>query len=167
MLDYLLLIIFPGAMAFAAAMDLITMTIPNRVSIVLVAAFFVLAPLAGLGLQDMSLHIAAGCVTLVVGFVFFSRGWMGGGDAKLCAAAALWLGFEHLITFALVSALLGGALTLALLFLRKFPLPLSLVGQTWIVRLHNVQEGIPYGIALGAAGLIVYPSTAWMPPLIH
>ena len=167
MLDYLLMIVFPGAMAFAAAMDLFTMTIPNRISIVLVAAFFVLAPLAGLSLYDMSLHIAAGCVALAVGFLFFSRGWMGGGDAKLCAAAALWFGFEHLVEFALVSALLGGAMTLALLFVRKIPLPMGLLGQSWIVRLHNDEEGIPYGIALGTAGLIVYPWTPWMQSLLH
>lgn len=166
-LDYLLLIVFPGAMAFAATMDLITMTIPNRISIILVAAFFVLAPLAGLGLYDMSLHVAAGCVALAAGFLFFSRGWMGGGDAKLCAAAALWLGFEHLADFVLVSALLGGALTLALLFVRKFPLPAILVRQDWIARLHSLEQGIPYGIALGTAGLIVYPWTPWMQPLLH
>ena len=165
--EYLLMIVFPGAMAFAAAMDLITMTIPNKVSIVLVAAFFLLAPLAGLGLYDIALHVSAGIVTLAATFLFFTRGWIGGGDAKLFAAAALWLGFEHLADFAIVSALLGGALTLGLLFVRKIPLPMALFGQSWIVRLHSIEEGIPYGIALGTAGLIVYPWTPWMQSLLH
>ncbi len=154
-------------MALAATMDLMTLTIPNRISVVLVVAFLVLAPLAGLNLNDMSMHISAGCVTLVVAFVFFSRGWIGGGDAKLCAAAALWLGFEHLANFAVVTAFLGGALTLAFLFLRRLQLPAGLIGHRWIERLHNAEQGIPYGIALGAAGLIVYPSTQWVQPFLH
>ncbi|NBU27766.1 MAG: peptidase, partial [Caulobacteraceae bacterium] len=37
------LLVFPAAVIFAAAMDLVSMTIPNRISIVLVAAFFILA----------------------------------------------------------------------------------------------------------------------------
>jgi prepilin peptidase CpaA len=38
-------------------------------------------------------------------------------------------------------------------------------GQGWLVRLHNPKEGVPYGIALAAAGLLVYPQTPFMAAL--
>ena len=49
-------------------------------------------------LAEIGMHVAAALAVLVVTFVFFSRGWIGGGDAKLAAATALWLGFDQLPT---------------------------------------------------------------------
>ena len=77
------LTLFPGVMAFAAASDLLTMTIANRVSIVLIAGFVVLAALSGATSTVLASHIAAGIVVLAAAFVCFARGWVGGGDAKL------------------------------------------------------------------------------------
>jgi prepilin peptidase CpaA len=37
-----------------------------------------------------------------------------------------------------------------------------LVGQDWAERLHQSDAGVPYGIALAAAALLIYPDTAWM-----
>ncbi|MGI9382037.1 MAG: A24 family peptidase [Methyloligellaceae bacterium] len=161
-LDAALLLLFPAAMAMAGAMDLFTMTIPNRISLALVAGFFVLAPFAGLGVAEMATHFATGLAMLVVGIFFFSRGWIGGGDAKLFAAAALWIGYEQLLLYAVAATLLGGGLTLAFLFLRMLPVPAVLTRQDWLMRLHDSKQGIPYGIALAAAGLLVYPQTVWM-----
>jgi prepilin peptidase CpaA len=104
----------------------------------------------------------ASAIVLVFAFGFFSRGWIGGGDAKLAAATALWVGFSHLMDYLLVAAVLGGALTLLILQVRKWPLPHFLARQPWIVRLHAVETGIPYGIALAVAGLIIYPETVFM-----
>ena len=157
-----LLLVFPAAMAIAGAMDLFTMTIPNRISLALVAGFFVLAPFAGFGLAEIATHAATGFVMLVLGIFMFWRGWIGGGDAKLFAAAALWIGYEQLLIYALAAALLGGGLTLAIVFLRMMPLPAALANQGWLARLHDSKQGIPYGIALAAAGLLVYPQTVWM-----
>ena len=165
-LEFALIAIFPAAMAFAAAMDFFTMTIPNKISLFLLAAFLVLAPLMGLSITDMSYHFAAGFAMLVVGIIMFSRGWIGGGDAKIFAAASLWFGFEYLMEYALIASIAGGLLTLALLFVRKIPLPAFLARQEWVGRLHDPQGGIPYGVALGIAALIIYPSTMWMAPLI-
>jgi prepilin peptidase CpaA len=33
------------------------------------------------------------------------------------------------------------------------------------MRLHRVDAGVPYGIALAAAAIMVYPHTIWMKPL--
>lgn len=106
--------------------------------------------------------LAAGLVVLLISFAMFVRGWIGGGDAKLLAAEALWLGLDHLLPFLFWTALLGGGLSIILLAYRSILPPVWLLGQTWAMRLHDRREGIPYGIAIAGAGLIVYPSTGWM-----
>jgi prepilin peptidase CpaA len=162
LVDAVRLLLFPAMMAFAASTDLFTMTISNRVSIILAAGFVLLAALQGMPLVDIGSHFAAGFLVLAVGFVFFSRGWIGGGDAKLAAATALWLGWGHLYEYLLYASLLGGALTLLILEFRKRSLPPMLASRAWVVRLHEPAGGVPYGIALATAALLVYPSTVWM-----
>jgi prepilin peptidase CpaA len=160
--DVLLLTVFPAAMAFAAATDLFTMTVPNRIAVGLFAGFLLLAPMIGMGWTDVGIHVAVAAAALLIGFGMFALGWIGGGDAKLFAATCLWLGPEMLLTYGVITALIGGALTLVLLFLRGMPLPATLNSQGWIVRLHDAKEGVPYGIALAVAGLLVYPDTTFM-----
>jgi prepilin peptidase CpaA len=162
MLEILVLGLFPAAMAFAAASDLVSMTISNRVSIALIIGFFLLAWMTGMDWADVGRHLLAGLAVLVVAFAFFARGWIGGGDAKLAAATALWLGFSHLMEYLLIASIAGGILTLLLLQLRTLPMPQLLARQKWIARLHDFETGIPYGIALAIAGLMVYPETAYM-----
>ena len=156
------LTLFPAMMAFAASSDLFTMTISNRVTLMLVGGFFALAAITGVDAAEMISHLSAGCVVLVAGFGLFARGIIGGGDAKLAAAAALWLGFDHLLPYLLLASLLGGALSIGLIWFRMAPLPEWLARQTWVERLHSKDGGVPYGIALAAAALAVYPDTAWM-----
>ncbi len=146
-------------MAFAGAMDLFTMTIPNRISIILVIAFGVAAAMMGIGWPALASHIGAGLMMLVIGIGMFSLGWLGGGDAKLLAATALWIGFEHLLAYVLLAGIAGGLLALVIIMFRKIMPPLWLTRQAWAMRLHNAKTGIPYGIALAAAGLHVFPST--------
>ncbi|WP_024507657.1 prepilin peptidase [Bradyrhizobium sp. ARR65] len=162
MLDLARLSAFPALMAFAAASDLFTMTISNRVSLALVACFLVLAPLTGMGINDILLHFGAGALVLVFAFACFARGWVGGGDAKLAAATALWFGFAHLLNYLLYASVFGGVLTIALLQLRQWPLPYPLTTQTWLLRLHAKESGIPYGIALAIGALMIYPDTDWV-----
>jgi prepilin peptidase CpaA len=161
------LLLFPALMAFAASSDLLTMTISNRISLLLISGFFVVAPLTGMdGYQFLS-HLGAGFLVLLVTFAFFSRGWIGGGDAKLAAATALWLGWTHLFDYVLYASLLGGVLTLGLLEFRKLSMPSGLIGKEWAERLHKPGGGVPYGIALAIAALVVYPSTIWMQGIGH
>lgn len=159
MLQLVMLIVFPSLMMFAALSDLFTMTISNRVSIALVLVFLPFAFFAGLSPTEIGLHVACGCVVLVVTFWMFAMGWVGGGDAKLAAATALWIGWGHIADYGLDSAALGGALTLLILYARKMPLPTWAVDVTWIARLHDRKTGVPYGIALAIAGLLIYPET--------
>ncbi len=163
LIDAFRLFLFPALMAFAASSDLLTMTISNRLSLILAGGFFLLTIMTGMSLTEIGMHLGAAALVLVFAFIFFARGWVGGGDAKLAAATALWFGFGHLLDYLLYASLLGGALTLLLLQFRRWPLPHVLASQHWVLRLHEPRGGIPYGIALAAAALIVYPNTAWMP----
>ena len=165
-LEFSLFLTFPAAMAFAGAMDLLTMTIPNRISIGLIIAFVAAAIAAPLGWTELASHVGAGALMLVVGIGMFSLGWLGGGDAKLLAAAALWFGFEGLVQYLVLVSIAGGALALLIFSYRNLAPPLWLCRQDWAMRLHAKAGGIPYGIALAAAGLWLYPSTPWLSSLV-
>jgi prepilin peptidase CpaA len=164
LVDAIRLLVFPGLMAFAASSDVVTMTISNKVSLALIGGFLVVAILNGLGAGDIALHFAAGLTVLTAGFACFACGWIGGGDAKLAAATALWFGFEGLLSYLFAASLLGGGLTLLMMQLRTLPLPQLLRGQSWAERLHSKDAGVPYGVALAAAALLIYPDTIWMKP---
>lgn len=163
--DTIRLLLFPALMAFAASSDLFTMTISNRLSLALAAGFFLLTLVTGMTLAAFGLHLAAAALVLAISFGFFTQGWIGGGDAKLAAATALWFGFDYLLDYLIYASLFGGALTLVIIQFRKLPLPNVLARQPWIQRLHETDGGVPYGIALAAAALAIYPKTGWMPGL--
>jgi prepilin peptidase CpaA len=165
LIEAIRLTLFPVTLAFAAFSDLFTMTIANRVSLILVGGFFLLALLTGMSGNDMLSHAGAGAAVLVVAFVCFTQGWIGGGDAKLAAATALWLGLGHLGDYLVYASMLGGALTIALIQFRTVPMPQLLKGREWAERLHRQDTGVPYGIALAVAALVVYPQTEWMTAL--
>jgi prepilin peptidase CpaA len=157
-----LLVIFPLCLAMAACSDMLMMTIPNRISVILVASFALVAPLAGIGIEAMALHFAAGLIVLVVVFTLFAFNIMGGGDAKLLAASAVWFGLnDSLMAFMIYVAFMGGVLTLLLLSLRSrsdniigfgIPVPEPLL----------FEKKIPYGIAIGIGGFMAYPSSPLM-----
>jgi prepilin peptidase CpaA len=147
-------------MALSASMDLLTFTIPNRLCAVLALGYLVFAVLLGVSAADILLNISCALAILIVAFVMFSLGWIGGGDAKLAAATAAWLGWAAILNYGLAAALFGGILTLILLSVRAAPLPAVFGRIGWLARLHNVKTGVPYGIALAAAGLLQYPNSS-------
>ncbi|MCJ2118065.1 prepilin peptidase [Methylobacterium sp. J-001] len=154
-----LLVLFPFLMAYAAASDLLTMLIPNRISLALVVGFTLLAVTGPMSWSEIGFHLGAGAVVLAVTFTLFAFGVIGGGDAKLAAATALWLGFDGLGDYLLVASIFGGALTLAILAARSYPLPQRVARLPFALHLHDAKTGIPYGIALAAAALLVMPET--------
>lgn len=162
LLDLARLFLFPALMAFAAASDLLTMTISNRVSLLLIAGFFVLAALTGMNFEAIGWHVLAGLSVLVVAFACFAFGWIGGADAKIAAAAALWFGFGYLLDYLVLASIVGGALTLLILQFRRWPMPAFFTSQDWLMRLHSKDTGIPYGVALAAGALLVYSDTEWV-----
>ncbi|WP_454288560.1 A24 family peptidase [Rhizobium arsenicireducens] len=157
MLEAAIFVIFPISLVLAALTDLFEMTIPNRIPAVLLAAFFVVAPFVGLSWTGFGMHLVAGLIVFSVGFTLFAFNVMGGGDAKLLTAAAVWYGFTpELLSFLIHVAYLGGILTIAILLLRArsntviamgLPIPHSLLSA----------KKVPYAIAIGLAGLMTYP----------
>lgn len=161
MFEYSLLLIFPAAMALAAWLDLFTMTIPNKISLVLVAVFLVCAPLTGMPWEQFFTHIGLGFFVLVIGIAMFAFGLLGGGDAKLLAAAALWIGYDDFLSYLFIAALFGAGLALAILSYRGAVPPTWAYRHAWAMRLYDKKEGIPYGIALAAGALWIFPTTDW------
>jgi prepilin peptidase CpaA len=159
LLILLILILFPALMAFSASSDLFSMKISNRVSIALAAAYPILAFGVGVPLATIATNLACGLAVLVLTFIMFSRGWIGGGDAKLAAATAPWLGWALMLDYSLLTSILGGVLTLGIIVSRRSPLPGWAARLDWVARLHHPDNGVPYGIALAAAGLALYPSS--------
>lgn len=153
---FAILIVLPMCLAIAAVSDLFTMTIPNRVSAALLAGFLVLAPLAGLPWPEIGMNLVAGLAVFGVCFALFAVNVMGGGDAKLLTAAAVWYGFNtSLLAFLVTVGYVGGAVTLIFLLLRSraswvlamgIPLPASMV----------TAKNIPYGIAIAVAGFLTF-----------
>lgn len=160
MLNAIIFVVFPFCMVFAALSDLLSMTIANRVSVLLIATFAVAAPLTGMDWATYGMHFATAGAVLLVTFTLFSIGGMGGGDAKLMTGIALWTGYSLiLLQFLVYSALLGGLLTMLVLSLRASPVAVVLSQMDFIRRIADKDTGIPYGIALGIAGLIIFPET--------
>jgi len=153
-----LLAIFPALVIVAAVKDLISFTIPNWISLALVAAYVPAALLAGHGLPEMGISAAVCVGLLAVGIGMFAMGWIGGGDAKLLAAAGLWLGWGAVLHFVLFTALAGGALALLLLSARNTPLVvLTLRGPGWVQRLTEKGGPAPYGVAICFGALAAFP----------
>ncbi|MFB2567221.1 prepilin peptidase [Rhizobium sp. IMFF44] len=159
MLEIAALLIFPLCMSIAAISDLQTMTIPNHVSLALTVAFLVLASFFGLSFTEIGIHFAGAGLVFLACFALFALNVMGGGDAKLLAAATLWFGFDSsLIEFLVYVAFIGGVLTILIVLVRSqadtilaigLPLPNSLV----------IAKKIPYGVAIAIGGIIAFPSS--------
>jgi prepilin peptidase CpaA len=163
MLEALIFVVFPFCMLFAAISDMLSMTIANRVPVLLVVVFALVAPLTGMEWAAFGWHFAAGALVLAVTFGLFAMGGMGGGDAKLLAATAVWMGLNiQLVEYLLVSTFIGGLLTLAILVYRKSPLAVFTGRNPFLRHFADETTGVPYGIALGLGGLLTYPDSPLM-----
>jgi prepilin peptidase CpaA len=147
-----------ACICYAMASDFRSLFIPNWIIVVLVSAFAIFAavrmePWAILG------HVAVAAVVLLFYLAFFLAGWVAGGDVKLIAATALWMGPAKVSLFVLLTALLGALLALALLLVRRYGDLVSRapLGGTWLLRRVRdlaEQSQCPYGVAIGGAALL-------------
>jgi prepilin peptidase CpaA len=162
MIEAAILVVFPFAMVHAALSDMLSMTIVNRVSLLLIGAFAVIVPFTGMELPQLMMHLAAFALVLGVCFGLFAIGAMGGGDAKLLASTALWFGLSFaLMKYLVVASALGGVLTLSILRYRRSPIAIFAGRVEFLHRMADPKEKIPYGIALGIAGLMIFPES-WL-----
>jgi len=157
MVDLLALAAFAALLIYAACSDVASLTIPNWVSIAMAALFVPAALATGMPLGEIGMHFAFGLAMLVVGFFLFQANIIGGGDAKLLAAAAVWTGFPAFAPFILWTAVAGGVMALAILAARQF-LKQAETNPPFVNRLLKHQGGVPYGVAIMAGGLMALPA---------
>lgn len=158
----IIFIIPPICLVLAALTDFLEMTIPNRIPVILLAAFLVIAPFSGLTLVEFGWHVAAALAVFAVCFGLFAFNVMGGGDAKLLSAAAIWFGFNHsLFEFLAYTGFLGGVLTVMVIAMRANWEKFAAIGVK-LPKTLMVANKIPYAIAIGAAGLMAYPQSPLM-----
>lgn len=159
MISLIFLSAFPAALIIAAMNDLYEYKIPNWVSIVLFCSYFV----AGVGLGAPPAQLMEGflfaCAALVVGFALFAGKVLGGGDAKLIAACAPWIGPSALVPFLINTAFAGGVFAIVLIMFRKTPALPVYVHAPWLLRLHQRPKDIPYAVAIAAGGLLSFSQT--------
>ena len=187
LLAHLIVAAFPVGAIAAALSDATTFTIPNRLTIAIAAAFFPVALILGLPIATIGACAAVGVLALIVGIGMFALNWCGGGDAKLLAACALWLGLPAILPFLFAMSVVGGLLALTLMVARKTvvgdliavgsaslsrrlspmlamagkPAPegSAATGPAWIRRLLEPTEALPYGVAIAIGALIAFPSS--------
>jgi len=157
MLGLFALAVFAGLLIYAACSDVARLIIPNWVSIALAAAFPAAALAAGMPLAVIGVHLLFGVAVLAVGFFLFAANIIGGGDAKLLAAAAVWTGFPAFAPFAFWTAIAGGVMAIVLLAARHF-IKQAEKRPVFVNRLLKPQGGVPYGVAIMAGGLMAMPA---------
>ena len=181
LIETLLVSLFAVCLVWAAVSDVLTLKIPNACSALIGAAFLTAAlssglassvassvasgPASGLGPAPMGWeafgwHMLTALGALVTCYVLFAFGTLGAGDGKLVAVIVAWLGPAASVQFAMVACLAGGALALAILMLRNYPLPLALATHPAAVRLQG-KPAIPYGLPLALGGLYAIADTRW------
>lgn len=148
--------VIAAILLYAAIMDIKTYTIENWISIVIIALFPIILFLnQGLEFSVLFYHLGTGIVMLLVGAGLFATGAFGGGDAKLIAAIAIWLGWKPLMPFLLIMSFAGGLLTLVILLIRKLDL-FKKTKQEWLQKMREKDRGIPYGVAISIAGIFFF-----------
>ncbi|MEM9599874.1 MAG: prepilin peptidase [Pseudomonadota bacterium] len=155
----LVTLIFAAPLLAAAYTDFWSMKIPNKVSLAMAAGFLVTLPLTWQGLPALGEHLSVGLVFFAAGFAMFAFGWLGGGDAKLMAAISLWFGWGDVMPFVLYTTLFGAALGLFIM-LSDFIVPVKLRTSELGMRMFQGGKDMPYGLALAAGALFVWPTSS-------
>ena len=153
---------FPLLMVMAGVGDFITLRIPNWLNGLIAMAALVMATAMGMPLDLMGLHGAAGFIMLLAGMALFFAGQIGGGDAKLLAAAGLWVGLGPLLSFAIYTSLAGGVLAVIMYGGNRLLTAGTFYCPAWLGHLAGKKVQLPYGIAIAAGALMVFPDTWWL-----
>ena len=166
MTELFILTLFPTLVVAAAIGDVLTMRIPNWLNAVTALSVLPMAVLAGMPLDVAQWHLLGGAVLLVFGFALFALGYIGGGDAKLMAAAGLWIGWSAVLPFVIVTSVAGGILAIVYKVGQLVRTDLEVRNVSWLKRVIRADLQLPYGIAVATGALWVYSGTWWMKGLI-
>lgn len=157
-LAFIIVVIFASGMLSAAYKDATTMTIPNWISLALIAGFFLIIPFIWPGWAELGTHILVGFTFFLAGFAMFAFGWLGGGDAKLMAATALWWQWPDAILYVFYTTIIGAVLSIFLMVGRKF-IPVRVLTSPWAYKMFKDEKKMPYGLALAAGALLTLPKS--------
>lgn len=156
MLAVLAIAVFAALLIYAACSDIASLTIPNWLSLAMAGLFAPLALADGVALTEIGIHYLFGLCALAVGFFLFQARIIGGGDAKLLAAAGVWTGYVAFMPFLFWTAIAGGVLALALLGARQW-VAATETQPAFVNRLLTPNSGVPYGVAIMVGGLMAIP----------
>lgn len=161
---------------YSALYDFFRLRIPNYIPVALVVVFFITFTLAHVYnmpvFQPLINHLMIGGLTFILMFTAFAFKLMGGGDAKIIPALALWFGSDGLVYFLLWTALWGFPLALTAIILRKTKLGNRLsktlsshkiLDKGWIKALANGENVVPYGIAIAAGAVMTFIKLDYLP----
>ena len=154
-----------AGLAGAVAWDLWARRIPNAVSLA-IGILGLGAQLANGGLRGVLAGMAAAAIVVAALYGFWVRGGLGGGDVKLAAAVAIWIGLADLPVYALATAVAGGvtAAVCGLLSRRQARLEIG-ANLTLAVLERRVpvvaptgagRVSVPYGLAIAAGAAVVW-----------
>ena len=158
LLPAFLFFLFATPQLMAALNDANAMKIPNRIPLIVLAAYFAMVPFTWAGMPMFIEHLTVGVVLFAVGFAMFAFGWMGGGDAKLLAATSFWFTWPDAFAYMVYTSLFGGALTLFIMLGRSY-IPVRVFTSQWAQTMFKDETKIPYGLALAAGAIAVLPSS--------
>ena len=161
---WMLVVSFPLTVLYAVVSDVRSLKIPNWASIGIAVTFLPAALLGGMDLATIAIHYGIGAVLLAVGMFLFIRGIVGGGDVKLLAAITVWIGWDDLGLYLFLVALIGGALALVVMAIGRISrLPSFLDSVPWLGRDPASAQGVPYGVAIGLAAILLFSRLAVVP----
>lgn len=143
----------------AAVHDVIARTAPNWAASVLALSGVTLRALHG----QLLTGLCVGAVVFLIAAFCWRRGWMGGGDVKLLAAAAILVPPAQAFTFITVVAVAGGLLAVGYIAARRIvtaPSPIRprhLLARAMRAERWRIRRGgpLPYACAIAAGGLFV------------
>ncbi|GLQ19949.1 prepilin peptidase [Algimonas porphyrae] len=162
---FIVTLIFAVPLLIAAYTDFWSMKIPNKVSLAMAAGFVIALPMTWQGLPALAEHLSVGLVFFAAGFAMFALGWLGGGDAKLMAAISLWFGWGDVMPFVLYTTLFGAALGIFMM-LSDTLLPVRVRTSELGMRMFQGGKDMPYGLALAAGALFVWPTSSLFVALV-
>lgn len=154
--------LLPTLVIIAAATDFASYRIPNWLTAGMALLFFPVAYMAGMELQTFLVHVATGVALFFFGFLLFSLRVFGGGDAKLMAAAGLWLGFNQTSEFLIYTVMIGGPLAIAVTLMTWMSMHFEITGSKLGEKIKKVTPDVPYGIALAVGTIMAFPQSWWM-----
>lgn len=149
-------VILTGLLLAATAFDLTGFRIPNFIPLILIG-LFVLKVGSGIVTSSPAAHVVIATLSLILGFLAFAAGFLGGGDAKLIAALALWFGPENFVEFITITGIAGGFAALLLMLLRRLirveALDIGGGGSSTPYRVLNKSAPLPYALPITVAAL--------------